>query len=137
MKFKRHITYILLVVSLLMTAVPVLPHHHHANGLLCMKNDISTGCCLQHSDSPREGHCCCQTGCVAHHFFQQMPTDTRNEMQPAASEIIPFLSPLLLRLSDSLTNADKKQIPIYIESLHEKFTARATGLRAPPSTLLS
>lgn len=58
-------------------------------------------------------------------------------MQPAASEIIPFLSPLLLRLSDSLTNADKKQIPIYIESLHEKFTARATGLRAPPSTLLS
>ena len=119
MKFKRHITYLLLVVSLLMTAVPVLPHHHHANGLLCMKNDISTDCCLQHSDSPREGHCCCQTGCVAHHFFQQMPTDTRNEMQPAASEIIPFLSPLLLRLSDSLTNADKKQIPIYIESLHE------------------
>lgn len=136
MKFKRHITYILFVVSLLMTAVPVLPHHHHANGLLCMKNDVSANCCQHHPDSQREGHCCCQTGCVAHHFFQQMPTGTQNEIHPAVFEIIPFLSPLLFWLSDkSLTCEHKGQIPIYIESLHGMLIARATGLRAPPFPL--
>lgn len=135
MKLKRHIAYILFVISLLMMAVPVLPHHHHANGLLCMKNDISSNCCQQHPESSGEKHCCCRTGCVAHHFFQQMPTGTSNEYHPAALDIIPFLSPLLLQLAISQACDSKESIPIYIESLHDMLIAHVTGLRAPPYSL--
>lgn len=135
MKTQRHIAYLLLVISLLMPMVPVFPHHHHANGLLCVKNDIGSHCCHQHAESQDEGHCCCQTGCVTQHFFQQMPTSVSNGPLPAVSELIPFLSPLLLRLAASRAVASKGDIPIYIESLHGTLVARATGLRAPPSPL--
>lgn len=137
MERKRYIPFFLLVVSLLMMAVPVFPHHHHANGLLCMKNDIGPHCCQQHpSETGSETHCCCETGCIAHHFFQQMPTDMRTSPHPAVSELIPFLSPLLLRLAASRAIAPKGDIPIYIESLHGTLIAHATGLRAPPVSLL-
>ena len=45
MKTKRHATYLLLLLSILMLGVPVIPHHHHADGVLCMKNDVHAGCC--------------------------------------------------------------------------------------------
>lgn len=40
MKNKRYITYFLIFISMVMLVVPVIPHHHHSNGLICMKNDI-------------------------------------------------------------------------------------------------
>ena len=65
MKTQRHAAYLLLLLSILMLGVPVIPHHHHADGVLCMRNDVQSGCCTPSPDEA-EGHCCCDTGCLFH-----------------------------------------------------------------------
>ena len=43
-KKKQYIAYLLFLVSILMLAVPVVPHHHHGSEAICLKNDLHTGC---------------------------------------------------------------------------------------------
>ena len=62
MKKKRYITYFLFFISMVMLAVPVIPHHHHSDGLVCMKDDLAANCC-EHRHTPADKHCC-NTGCV-------------------------------------------------------------------------
>ena len=46
MKTKRYIAYFLFFISMIMLIVPVIPHHHHEDGIICMKNDLpSDRCC--------------------------------------------------------------------------------------------
>ena len=40
MKTKRYIAYFLFFISMIMLIVPVIPHHHHEDGIICMKNDL-------------------------------------------------------------------------------------------------
>ena len=40
MKTKRYIAYFLFFISMIMLTVPVIPHHHHEDGMICMKNDL-------------------------------------------------------------------------------------------------
>lgn len=37
MKTKRYIAYFLFFISMIMLVVPVIPHHHHEDGVICMK----------------------------------------------------------------------------------------------------
>lgn len=37
MKTKRYIAYFLFFISMIMLTVPVIPHHHHEDGMICMK----------------------------------------------------------------------------------------------------
>lgn len=37
MKTKRYIAYFLFFISMIMLIVPVIPHHHHEDGIICMK----------------------------------------------------------------------------------------------------
>lgn len=41
MRNKRYIVSFLLFISMIMLVVPVIPHHHHADGVICMKNDLT------------------------------------------------------------------------------------------------
>lgn len=131
--------YILLVLSIVVLGVPVVPHHHHDDDRLCMKNDISDHCCTPSSEIPGEEkeHCCCQTGCITTHFFQQRSDMDMGWLHPATHAIpdfLPAIPPLPLDLS--VPTLWWRQHPsFYIESLHGTFIARATGLRAPPSLL--
>lgn len=133
MKTDRHAAYLLLLLSILMLGVPVIPHHHHADGVLCMKNDVHAGCCTPMPDEAG-GHCCCDTGCISTHFFQQRPDTSPDIPQPLSCDMLflpaELLADLLPRhsIGHSLT-------PIYIESLHGTSLTRATGLRAPPASL--
>jgi len=140
MKLQRRIAYLLLVVSMIMLGVPVAPHHHHTDGLLCMKNDISDTCCekpVEKSGQEQE-HCCCHTGCITTHFFQQRSDTDTGWMHPTPHGTPCFLPACLSTLSVDLPAPNrwkKKRIPYYIESLHSTLIMRAAGLRAPPSTL--
>lgn len=130
MKTNRHTTYLLLLLSILMLGVPVIPHHHHADGLLCMKNDVQAGCCTPAPDEA-EGHCCCDTGCPATHFFQQRPDTSPDIPQPLSCDV--FFLPSELLASLIFHSPTQSLTPVYIEALHDTLLSRATGLRAPPA----
>lgn len=136
MKLQRHTAYLLLVVSILMLGVPVVPHHHHTGGLLCMRNDEGRGGCQNRdgqADTPE--HCCCHTGCITTHFFQQRPTVDTGWQHPAPAGDACFLPSLLAILPEAAPDVSRRQGHTfhYIESLHGTLIARAKGLRAPPS----
>lgn len=126
----RHAAYLLLLLSILMLGVPVIPHHHHADGLLCMKNDVHAGCCTPSPDEA-ESHCCCDTGCPAAHFFQQRPDISPDIPQPLSCDV--FFLPSELLASLIFHNPTHSHTPIYIEALHDTRLSRAMGLRAPPA----
>jgi len=115
--------------------IPVIPHHHHANGLVCMKNDITADCCGHHHTSTNDHHCCNTTGCMMAHFVQQVPQPDDigshlNKLQATILFITPFTD--LPSLSESEM---KRQKHLYLETLHDTLITRVTGLRAPPSVL--
>jgi len=134
MKNRRHAAYLLLIVSILMLAVPVIPHHHHADGLLCMKPDIHTNCCTPASDEAG-GHCCCDTGCPAAHFFQQRPDAGPDIPLPLPNDVLFLTAELLASLISHSPGQSLRTSSDYIESLHDTQLIRATGLRAPPASL--
>ena len=134
MKKRQHIAYILLLISLIMLAIPVIPHHHHADGMICMKNDIAADCdesCCHH---PLGGHCCCDTGCMTTHFVQNTPHSSDEACShPDALWTATLLFNPISKLLTTPESDVSGQECIYLESLHGTFIIRATGLRAPPS----
>lgn len=132
---QRHTAIILLwgILCLWILAIPVIPHHHHAGGRICMKNDISTTCCSnQIPNHDAAEHCCCHTGCISTHFFQQTPS--------SISIPAPYAVPLLVSYAFSPTSflfEDFAQTPIYdhfpsSEPLYNQYIVRGVGMRAPP-----
>ena len=91
MQRKRYITFFFIFISMVMLVVPVIPHHHHNNGLICMKNDITPNCCGQ-QHTPDSEHCCCDTGCVTTHFFQQTPSSDNGWTHPDFPLVITLFS---------------------------------------------
>lgn len=129
---RKYISYLLLLFSMLMLTIPVMPHHHHANGQICMKDDVHTDCCHQHNNDAKEhNHGCEDTGCITTHFFQQLPSNNEHEshivdVQPV--EYILSYIPILFALENPKNHIDYG----YRESLHDTRILFAKGLRAPP-----
>ena len=99
MKTKRYIAYFLFFISMIMLTVPVIPHHHHEDGMICMKNDLPSDGCCHHQDACNE-HCCCDTGCMTTHFFQQTPNPNNSDIQPCFVWVTTlFVEPLLKLLT--------------------------------------
>ena len=133
MKTKRYIAYFLFFISMIMLIVPVIPHHHHEDGAICMKNDLpSDGC---HHQGPCNEHCCCDTGCMTTHFYQQTPSSDNSNLQPCFVWVHTLFSEPLLKLLTLPEETGIRQEFVYLESLHGTFITRATGLRAPPFVL--
>ena len=146
MKRNRYITIILLFVSILMPMVPVMPHHHHADGHICLKNDLHDAACDHpHPAAHHDGearHCCCDTGCLTTHFFQRTPTLPSPD-GPSVTPLLPWMMPLYLvellmgqRLSAPEQTARHAICP-YRERLHDTPIACTGGLRAPPVVVLN
>lgn len=132
MKTQRHAAYLLLLLSILMLGVPVIPHHHHADGVLCMRNDVQSGCCTPSTDEA-EGHCCCDTGCLSTHFFQQRPDASPDIPHPLPTILLFLPDGLLASLLLHLSDHPSRTTSVYAESLHDTLLTRVTGLRAPPA----
>lgn len=112
MQRKRYITLFFIFISMVMLVVPVIPHHHHNNGLICMKNDITPNCCGQ-QHTPDSEHCCCDTGCVTTHFFQQTPSSDNGWTHPDFPLVITLFSEPLLRLLVLPEESGQRQDCIY------------------------
>lgn len=136
MKRKRHIARILLFISMMVLMVPVIPHHHHTDGMICMKKNITADCCEHSHHTPADDHSCCNTtGCIATHFVQQAPQSDNAGSHPDIPRVITLLIEPLINFP-SLSESDARSRKyIYQETLHDTFVIRATGLRAPPSLL--
>lgn len=134
MKNRRYITYLLLFVSVIALMVPVIPHHHHAGGLMCLKNDY-TPTEQRQSDATEPHHNCQDASCVSDNFFQLAPSTSNNDLQPDFQWAIPLLDDLCAGLLLPPDRPNKQHFSFYIESLHGIYLSRATGLRAPPSQL--
>lgn len=100
MKTKRYIAYFLFFISMIMLIVPVIPHHHHEDGIICMKNDLPSDGCCQHQ-GPCSEHCCCDTGCMTTHFFQQTPNSDNSNLHPCFVWVNTLFTEPLLKTPDS------------------------------------
>lgn len=154
MKRKNTLTYLFLLLSIIMLSVPVIPHHHHSDGLICLKEDVSTDCCehtarhtqenasheaqtVLHTHTADHGHCCCDTGCLTTHFFQQSPAHPDNGWTyPEFSWIITLYPDFISSLLHLPETASTNDYCVYRERLHGTFLTRAKGLRAPPASVV-
>ena len=130
---RRFRTYIILMVCLLMQAVAVFPHHHHAHSF-CLHDDWEQceGCEHDHHnpDAAGEQHKC-EDGCVTHILCR---TQEVLEAEVVPDSFITFLT----AFADTfrLTGPDDRQLgqptAVYIEHLHAVPIRSGKGLRAPP-----
>ncbi len=120
----RIIRYVLLMAGLLMLLSVMIPHHHHADGSACYM-PLTEAMAHDNADRGATGDCSCDS----HNLF----------LLYSLSDIGPHLFPLLVLFDHFNTSDDhlfhwllRPERPIYVESLHDSWIARATGLRAPP-----
>ena len=109
MKTKRYIAYFLFFISMIMLTVPVIPHHHHEDGMICMKNDLPSDGCCQHQ-GPCSEHCCCDTGCMTTHFFQQTPNSDNSNLHPCFVWVNTLFTEPLLKLLALPEETDRKSV---------------------------
>ena len=131
MEKTRRIAYLLLVAGIMMLAMPAIPHHHHQNGLPCMKNDMTSECC-GHSSAQDKNHACNGTACVAMQEFTEINTAKSHTAAHdiAYTDILFFLAVTAMPQAAACTQAQPHNL--YIESLHDRHTVHAAGRRAPP-----
>lgn len=122
-------TYFLLLVCLLMLAVAVFPHHHHADGIClhteCAAND-------EPSDLPADGEtegcdACCVTHIRCSHRLPEMA-----DLQPDYTFytcIYPLFT--LLKQPDGVPDPFRETSE-YRERLHAVCLPHGKGMRAPP-----
>ncbi|NCC09385.1 MAG: hypothetical protein EOM31_02585 [Bacteroidia bacterium] len=133
--------FLLLLVSIFMLAVPVIPHHHHADGMICMKQDEPAN-----EESPTHGKCptheehqstdpCCSDHCASH----LIPSTPSGQPDSAPQHV--FIA--ILFTDDLLRDLFKPEIKrldaidVYQEILHHTDFSHAFSLRAPPVSSLS
>lgn len=135
MKNKRYILSFLFFISIFMLVVPAIPHHHHANGMICMKHDIPTQeQCPDHNHHQQDNDACCNDECQAR-FHSPAPTAQADFGQPQHLFVAILFDNLILQ---NLFRPQEQRIKsgyAYLESLHGANIVRAFGLRAPPYPL--
>lgn len=138
MKRRRHIAWVLMLVSIIMLAASVLPHHHHQE-ILCLQHDVSTCACgcveHNHQDAASDANHTCKLGCVTK-FKSVTPDKAQDTVSPDYS----FCSLLytvtdVLVLSLQLSGHNTHSHTYYFEKLHSTCLPHVMGLRAPPVVL--
>ena len=124
MRNKRYIVSFLLFISMIMLVVPVIPHHHHADGVICMKNDLTPEPqCPKHHHPGNDS--CCNDGCMTRLNSPTPSVQADNNPHYLFTAII----------IENLFRPQERRIKNYYayrESLHGTAVNRAFGLRAPP-----
>lgn len=133
---RPYVTALLFLLSILMLAVPVVPHHHHGDEVICMKNDFHAGCTEAAHHPGQHPGCCHDKGCLTTHFYQRTPRAERKTPEIKPVQLPAFFATCMQQLyvTDNDLQTSHSYSP-YIESLHDTHIARATGLRAPPYIL--
>lgn len=131
---KRYIVSFLFFISMIMLVIPVIPHHHHTNGNICMKQDIPTenSCSCSTHRHHTDNEPCCDSDCLT-----RLDTSTPSvqvDNSPHFVLIAILFNDVIIK---DLFKPQERRINndyIYRESLHGMYLSRAFGLRAPPYT---
>lgn len=124
---QRNVTILfLLLVSMLMLAVEVAPHHHH-NGVPCLRTSET-----EQSDAPlhHEGKCKCD--CFTAFYAAQTNGHTHHESYCNHFPNITLLADLITSCLFLTESSTLSELPVYIENLHDVRISCPFGLRAPP-----
>ncbi|MBR8721470.1 hypothetical protein IX307_002688 [Bacteroides pyogenes] len=130
---KRITVTILLIINIFMLVIPVIPHHHHPDKMICMKQDLSEvpGCPAHHHHPGQDS--CCDSECMTRFHS---PTPAR---QANSGPHYLFVTTLFThQIIERLFHPQEKQLKdysVYRESLHGTNIARTFSLRAPPCTI--
>lgn len=126
---RRYISIALLTVNLLMLIVTLIPHHHHLDGAICLKQDIATE--QQSPDRHHPGHdTCCNDECITR-FHSPSPT-FQHTYSPAYLFVATLFTPTLIEHLLKPQEQRFKRYYTYRETLHGANHARTFSLRAPP-----
>ena len=80
---------------MIMLTVPVIPHHHHEDGMICMKNDLpSDG--VATIKTLATNIAACDTGCMTTISSNRPPIPNNSDIQPCFVWVTTlFVEPLL------------------------------------------
>lgn len=114
-----------------MLGVPAIPHHHHANGLVCMKSDIPTNeqCPTHHHHADNDA--CCSDGCLTR--FHSPTPSVQADNSPHYVFVATLFTDLIIENLFKPREKRVKNYYAYRETLHSTVLNRAWGLRAPPA----
>lgn len=123
----------MLFISAVLITIPAIPHHHHGDSIICMKDDIKdVDCCsMHHTHHHQDDDPCCNGDCVTH-LLSSTPTLDTEDIQPQFTYIQTLFTESLLRFLTQPVEKDVYNDFVYVESLHGTYLTRAAGLRAPP-----
>ena len=125
----------MLFVSIIMLAVPVIPHHHHANGVICMKHDIAPESSCPHHHHHQANDSCCDSECMTQ-LNSSVPSIQVDHGPQHILIAILFDDNLLRNLFDPQERQLRDNYA-YLESLHGTNISRAFVLRGPPCALVA
>lgn len=113
-----------------MLAVPLVPHHHHANGVICVKHDVVPEAQCPEHNHHHKNDSCCSDECPTR--FSTPAPNVQVDLGPQHVFIAILFTDFII---ESLLRPQEKQLAngyAYRESLHGTNFTRAFGLRAPP-----
>lgn len=132
---KQSSIFLLLLVSIFMLAVPVIPHHHHADGMICMKHDEPANEECPTHEQHQSTDPCCGDHCASH-LIPSAPSAQPDSAPQHIFIAILFTDELLRELfKPEIRRLDANGI--YQEVLHHTDFSHAFSLRAPPVSSLS
>lgn len=132
MRNKRYILSFLFFISILMLVMPVIPHHHHADGMVCMKKDMPTETeCPAHNHHQQDNDACCNDECQAR-FHSPALMNHVDFGQPQHVFVAILFDDFIVHHLFKPQEQRIKRNYAYRENLHGTNITRAFGLRAPP-----
>lgn len=130
----RIIAVFLLFINIIMLVAAVFPHHHHANGVICMKQDFSieqAGPIHHHHPAQHE---CCSNECLTR-FYSPAPTVHMNSGPDYVLITTLFTDMIIEQLLRPLERRVKNYY-VYRDTLYGTDIVRTNSLRAPPMLFL-
>jgi len=126
----RIIAVFLLFINIIMLVAAVFPHHHHVNGVICLKQDFPTEQACPMHPHPPVPHACCSNECLTR-FYSPAPT-VHLSSGPDYMLITTLFTDGMI---EQLLRPREKRIKnyyVYREALYGTDNVRTTSLRAPP-----
>lgn len=132
---KRFIISLLLFINIFMLVVAVIPHHHHPDGMICMKHDLP----VDHECPAHNHHAgsdsCCSNECMTR--FESRAPSVNPDNEPDYVLITTLFTEVII---EHLLRPQEKRVKnyyVYRDSLHGTNIPRALSLRAPPYTVFA
>lgn len=135
MQKEKIATYISLVASVLVLLSVVIPHHHHDDGTPCYRWLAEAVADTGGSSSSENSHTQHSHGgaCLGHN---QALFSSEEHHAVSDAHFYPLLVLFdfidLQKIFAVMSPAYGRERTFYIESLHDSWIAKASGLRAPP-----